>query len=185
MNIKKTMTNSTILAAAVAFLGLGVAPLQGQAEETDTRAMGNDSDLVSTLRAEGLTVFADLLIASDLADDFADEEALTFFVPTNAAFAEIASGVVEGTENARDAVFHLTAKGTTKGLDAMEDREQVKTLRPFGAVGGLTLERGEMGHTMVKDPDQSARLVGEPIWVGNHVIHVIDEVLLPAADESY
>ncbi|MDX1388874.1 MAG: fasciclin domain-containing protein [Acidobacteriota bacterium] len=168
----------SITAAVALILLLALAsPLRGQELAKKDTAM--DSDLISTLDAEGLTVFADLVEAAELADDLEREDALTLFVPHNAAFARVPEDVVKGSDHARAAVLHLTTTGTTGVLSVLDGSEHATSLRPFGPVGGLTVELGEDGRLSVRDTDQRANVIGEAVMVDDHMLYVIDEVLLP------
>ncbi|MDX1395405.1 MAG: fasciclin domain-containing protein [Gemmatimonadota bacterium] len=166
----------TAVVGLILFLTLA-SPLRGQEMAEKDVAVG--SDLISTLDDEGLTVFADLVEAADLADDLEGEDALTLFVPHNAAFARVPEDVVKGSDHARAAVLHLTTTGTTGVLSVLDGSEHAMSLRPYGPVGGLTVELGEDGRISVRDTDQRANVIGEALMVDEHMLYVIDEVLLP------
>lgn len=136
------------------------------------------SELVQTLRQADLTVYADLVEAAGLEDELAREDALTLFVPTNAAFASVPQDVVKGPDASRDAVQHVALKGT---LDLMAE-PATTSLQPFATVGGLSVERTEDGTIRIRDSDQSAGIIGDPIKAGPHTIYRIDTALLPARD---
>lgn len=170
----------------VAALSLVVlAPATLSAQDMGERTMSNERSqgLVEALRAEDLTVYASILEASGLAASFSDDEPLTFFVPTNTAFADVAEDAVQGEQAARDVVSYLTVKGRVAApWDA--DPQVLESIDPLVALRGISLKTDDEGRAVVADPNESAH-VGRTLEIGPHVIHVIDGVLLPAADAMH
>lgn len=171
---------TSLIAGALLF---GAAPADAQEEEVSEMAMEKDeaTQLIDALEREDLTVFARFLEAANLEDDLAGDEKLTFFVPRNAAYNAIAAENLKGVENARAHVFHLTSEDTETYFTLLQDddaEEDLDNLRPFGEVGSVSLELKD-GRMVLRDTDQTAYIIGDPIRVGDHVIHVIDTVLLP------
>lgn len=170
-------------AAILSLVAMTTATLSAQDMGERTMSNTESQTLVEALRAEDLTVFADLLEASGLAASFSDDEPLTFFAPTNAAFADVAEDAVEGEEEARKVVSYLTAKGRIETA-ADAESEAVESIGALVALRGISVMSDEDGRVVVSDPDESA-YVARTLTVGPHVIHVIDGVLLPAADAMH
>lgn len=167
-----------LVAAGLLAVASGVSA-QERAMDTKQDMAYEGTDLVQTLRQADLTAYADLVEAAGLEDDLAREDALTIFVPTNAAFAAVPEGVVKGPDASRRAVQHVALKGT---LDMAGEWESV-SLQPFETVGGVSVERAEDGSIRIRDSDQTAGLVGDPIEAGPHIIiYPIDTALLPERD---
>jgi uncharacterized surface protein with fasciclin (FAS1) repeats len=134
------------------------------------------SDIVSTAKAAGS--FGTLLAAVEaagLADTLRSPGPFTVFAPTDAAFAKL-------------------PKGTVEGLLAPAAREKLKTILAYHVVAGRVLSKDLLptheAPTLAGVPVVfglkvgSASVVQADVPCSNGVIHVIDEVLLPPAPST-
>lgn len=169
-----------LVAAGLLAAANGVSAQERAMDRTQEMAY-EGTELVEMLREADLSVYADLVEAAGLEDDLAREDALTLFVPTNAAFANIPADVVKGVDAARRAVQHVALKGT---LDANEEAEST-SLQPFATVGGVSVVRADDGTIEVRDSDQVAHILGDAIEAGPHLIYRIDTALLPERDSMH
>lgn len=147
--------------------GEGGAPAAGLQDIVDTAvAAGNFSELAKALAAAGLV------------DALKGEGPFTVFAPTDAAFAafEKANPGVLGklTEEELTAVltYHVVAGAAVKST-ALKD-EQV-----FVTLGGSPLLIDTTGGVKASD----AKVTTADVEASNGVIHVIDKIMLPPADD--
>lgn len=133
------------------------------------------ASIADTAAANNLTQLTGALTKADLVGAVTEAEDVTVFAPTNEAFeaiAEVAAGLsVEELTNIL--TYHVVA-GTVAYSTELESGE-VPTLN--GA--NVKVEVSESG---VKIND--ATVVVADVLVANGVVHVIDKVLLPAADNA-
>jgi uncharacterized surface protein with fasciclin (FAS1) repeats len=132
-------------------------------------------NIVETAREAG--TFETLLTAVDaagLGDTLADGGPFTVFAPTDAAFAALPQGTVQGLladppALARVLTYHVVP-GRITSAQITHDSEQ-KT------VEGRVLTIARNGGVTVND----ANVIQADVEAENGVIHVIDRVLIPAA----
>lgn len=143
------------------------APAQAQYGETA-------NDIVDVAAEAGS--FSTLLAAAEaagLVETLRGEGPFTVFAPTDAAFAALPEGTVEGLLEDPEALreillFHVVAGEVTSS--------QVVNLSEAETVQGGMLSISVMdGTVMIND----ARVVTADVEASNGVIHVIDSVLLP------
>ena len=133
--------------------------------------------------AECTTVFA-LVEAAGLTEALADKERYTLFAPTDAAFAALPEEVVaallkpENVDALRKVLLHHVVDGGVTAFAALglataagDEGAAVApldgvTLRVRATAGGLTVDGAQ-----VTRPD---------VLLGNAVVHVVDQVLVPA-----
>jgi uncharacterized surface protein with fasciclin (FAS1) repeats len=132
-------------------------------------------NIIETAREEG--TFQTLLTAVDaagLGETLADGGPFTVFAPTDAAFAALPRGTVQGLLDdppalARVLTYHVVP-GRIPSAEIAHDREE-KT------VEGSVLKIVVNGGVIVND----ATVIQADVEAENGVIHVIDRVLIPAA----
>ena len=134
------------------------------------------SDIVSTAKAAGS--FGTLLIATEFAGLVGTLQSpgpFTVFAPTDAAFAKLPKGTVEGllAPAARERLRTLLASHVVSG------RVLSKDLLPSS--GAMTLAATTVSFGLKVG---NANVVTADILCSNGVIHVIDEVLTPASRAS-
>ena len=136
-------------------------------------------DIVDTAVAAGqFKTLAAALQAADLVDALKGKGPFTVFAPTDAAFAKLPKGTVEGLlkPEAKGALtgiltYHVVA-GSVEAADVVK-LSNAATLN--GQRVDITLKDGGV---LV----DGAKVVATDIHCSNGVIHVIDSVILPASD---
>lgn len=155
------------LAVALALAPMAVSAQTKQSDIVDTAvAAGSFNTLVAAVKAAGLV------------DALKGTGPFTVFAPTDAAFAKLPAGTVETLlkpENKDKLVAILTyhvVSGKVMAADVVKLKE-AKTLQ--GGSAKITVKDGKV---MV----DGANVVKTDIVTSNGVIHVIDAVILPAAN---
>ncbi len=136
-----------------------------------------EKDIVDTAVGAGsFKTLASALQAADLVDALKGDGPFTVFAPTDAAFSKLPQGTVETLlkpENKQQLVDVLTyhvAKGKVPA-------SQVVKLTGVKSLNGQQIDiKAADGHVTV----DSAKVIKADIMCSNGVIHVIDEVILPA-----
>ncbi len=168
--IRRPLTRSMFLAAAVAAVALGAMP----APAADMAAP--KKDIVDTAVAAGsFKTLATALQAAGLVETLKGKGPFTVFAPTDAAFAKLPAGTVEGLlkpENkaklASILTYHVVA-GNVKAADVVKLTE-AKT------VNGQSVKISVANGGVKVD---GANVVTTDIAATNGTIHVIDAVILP------
>ena len=156
----------SIAAAAVLTLGIGAA----QAGKTPQK------DIVDTAVAAGsFNTLATALKAAGLVDTLKGKGPFTVFAPTDAAFAKLPAGTVEGLlkpENKSKLVSILTYHVVSGSVPS----SQVVKMTSAKTVEGQSVKISmKDGNVMV----DNAKVVSADVMASNGVIHVIDSVILP------
>ncbi|NBC10990.1 MAG: fasciclin domain-containing protein [Planctomycetes bacterium] len=182
------MFKTTLLAiAGVAALTLGATYVPTASANCGACDMGTDHEHEKEAKtivdiAAGDERFSTLVAAvkaAGLTDALSGEGPLTVFAPTNEAFAALPEGTLEELlkpENKDKLTSILTyhvAEGKVKA-------EKVVTMSEVPTLQGQTVKVEASGDG-VKLND-SANVIKTDIMASNGVIHVIDAVLLPAAE---
>lgn len=151
--------------AAIALLA--VAP-------TSASAQSPDKDIVETAVAAGsFTTLAAALEAADLVEVLQGDGPFTVFAPTDAAFAKLPEGTVEGLLADKEALtsvltYHVVA-GEVMAADVvgMSSAETVN-----GAALSIEVRDGKVYVA-------GAEVTTTDVRASNGVIHIIDSVMLP------
>jgi uncharacterized surface protein with fasciclin (FAS1) repeats len=158
---------ASIMAAAVAAVGLTFGSVETRAAQKDIVETAVDAGKFKTLAAA--------LSAADLVDTLKGRGPFTVFAPTDEAFAKLPAGTVENLlkpENKDQLVAILTyhvVPGKVMAADVVKLKE-AKT------VNGKMLDIETKGNAvMVND----AKVTATDIGASNGIIHVIDTVILP------
>ena len=138
------------------------------------------ADIVDTAVAAGsFNTLVAAVQAAGLEDTLRGEGPFTVFAPTDDAFAALPEGTVESLlqpDNKDQLVsiltYHVVA-GKTKSTDLAGQSVSVATVN-----GADVAVDGTDGVTV-----NGANVVQADIWASNGVIHVIDAVIMPPADE--
>ncbi len=166
------MNRITPLAVAVAS-AVCFSPFAARADGNESRATASVKDIVDTAVAAGSfqTLIA-AVKAAGLVDTLKGEGPFTVFAPTDAAFAKLKTGTVEGLLEpaARERLTTILAFHVVSG------RVLSKSLLPTSQATTLAGQRVSFGLKV-----GSASVIQADILCSNGVIHVIDEVLLPSA----
>lgn len=141
-----------------------------------TTAHAQSKDIVDTAVANGsFKTLAAALQAAGLVDTLKGKGPFTVFAPTDAAFAKLPAGTVEGLlkpENKSKLVSILTYHVVPGSVMAA----QAATMPSAKTVNGASLTIHAMGGKVMVD---NATVTTADIAASNGVIHVIDTVILP------
>ena len=128
---------------------------------------------------EDFSTLVAALDAAGLVDTFAGEGAFTVFAPTNAAFDALPEGTVAAL--LEDPQGALTDILTYHVVDGVVLAETVVTLDSADTLNGAAITIAVVdGGVVLND---RVNVTATDIKATNGVIHVIDAVLLPPADE--
>ena len=169
------MRTSVKLASLLAALGLFVAACGGDAEETTTTtAPAALKDIVDTaVEAGSFTTLVIAVEAAGLVDTLKGEGPFTVFAPTDAAFAALPEGALDGLladiPALTDVLLYHVVPGKVMAAEVV-NLSSATTVQ--GSDLTITVEDGAV---MIND----ALVVTADIETSNGVIHVIDAVLLP------
>ena len=152
-------------------------------------AMYADKNIVeNAMNSADHTTLVAAVQAAGLVETLQGEGPFTVFAPTNAAFEALPEGTVEDLlkpENKEQLTKVLTCH--VVAADAMSDA--IKGMidddggeHPVPTVGGCTLQATYDGDTIMLEDERgrTATVTIADVDQSNGVIHVIDEVLLPA-----
>ena len=137
-----------------------------------------DQDIVDIAVADGrFTTLVAAVQAAELVDTLKSEGPFTVFAPTDDAFNKLPDGTIEALLNdiptLTDILLYHVVPGKVMAAD-------VVTLSSADtALGKPVAIRVENGNVFVND----AQVIITDVEASNGVIHVIDTVLLPPADE--
>ncbi len=143
-------------------------------------AGGNDSkkyskkDIVETAIAAGtFTTLATALTEADLVSALQGEGPFTVFAPTDAAFAKLPKGTVEGLLKDKEALKNILLYHVVSGKVAAETvvgLDKAETLS-----GANVMIKVKDGSVFIND----SKVTTADVYASNGVIHIIDTVLLP------
>lgn len=166
----------SLSAALLLFAALGFAPSHSTAHSSNDPQVSQTHTIVQIAAADGrFDTLVAAVKATGLAETLSGNGPFTLFAPTDAAFAALPAGTVESLlrpENQDQLVsiltYHVIA-GRIKAGDLLATGSAKTALGqslPFGlSIGGATI-------------------VQTDITAENGIIHVIDAVLLPPADDA-
>jgi uncharacterized surface protein with fasciclin (FAS1) repeats len=139
---------------------------------SEAAAMG---DIVETAQAAGgFTTLLTAVEAAGLVDTLKGEGPFTVFAPTDAAFAALPAGTIEALLADTEALTEILLYHVVPG---QVTADQVIQLDSAQTVEGSTITiRVEDGTVFIND----AQILTTDILTSNGVIHVIDQVILPA-----
>jgi transforming growth factor-beta-induced protein len=138
-------------------------------------------DIVDTAVADGrFTTLVAAVQAAELVDTLKSEGSFTVFAPTDDAFAKLPAGTVEDLlkpENKQaltDILLYHVVSGKVMAADVVGLTSATTVLGKDVAI------KVDMGNVYLND----AQVIITDIETSNGVIHVIDTVILPPADEA-
>ena len=138
-------------------------------------------DIVDTAVADGrFTTLVAAVQAADLVDTLKGEGPFTVFAPTDDAFAALPEGTVanlllpENKQALTDILLYHVVSGKVMAADV------VNLTNATTVLGKDVTVKVDMGNVYIND----AKVIITDIETSNGVIHVIDTVLLPPADED-
>ena len=138
-------------------------------------------DIVDTAVADGrFTTLVAAVTAAELVDTLKGEGPFTVFAPTDDAFAKLPAGTVEelvkpeNKQKLTDILLYHVVSGKVMAADVVGLTSATTVLGKDVAI------KVDMGNVYVND----AKVIITDIETSNGVIHVIDTVLLPPAEEA-
>lgn len=157
-----------VAAAALAVVGLiAVSPLSADHH--------GKKDIVDTAVAAGqFTTLAAALKAAGLVDTLKGKGPFTVFAPTDAAFAKLPAGTVEGLLKDKAKLTKILTYHVVPGKVLAAD---VVKLKEAKTVEGSTVKIDTTSGVKVNN----ASVVKTDVEASNGVIHVIDTVIMPAS----
>ena len=171
---------SRLVSLLIAVLGLVVLSAPASAQYGGTSPRMDEKDIVDTaISAGSFKTLVAAVQAAGLVETLKGEGPFTVFAPTDEAFAKLPAGTVEELlkpEN-RAKLQAILTYHVVPGRLLAEDVVGLKSART--AQGQEVMISLKDGAAMVDD----ARIVETDIMASNGVIHVIDAVILPQADE--
>jgi transforming growth factor-beta-induced protein len=180
-NIAYVVSTFMVLALVLAACAPAATPEptpEPTAEPTE-EPMPEEQTIVDIAVADGrFTTLVAALQAADLAETLAGEGPFTVFAPTDDAFAKLPEGTVEALLEDIPALTDILLYHVVSGEVLAEDvvmLEEAETL-----LGENVSIRVEDGNVYIND----SMVVITDIMASNGVIHVIDTVLLPPAEEE-
>ena len=140
---------------------------------TPALAGGHSKDIVDTAVAAGsFNTLATALTAAGLVDTLKGEGPFTVFAPTDAAFAALPAGTVEGLLADIPALTKVLTYHVIAGKVMSTDlSEGLKAATVEGSEVTITLEGGPKVN--------GATISAADVMASNGVIHIIDAVILP------
>jgi uncharacterized surface protein with fasciclin (FAS1) repeats len=157
-----------VAAAALAVVGLiAVSPLSADHH--------GKKDIVDTAVAAGqFTTLAAALKAAGLIDTLKGKGPFTVFAPTDAAFAKLPAGTVEGLLKDKAKLTKILTYHVVPGKVLAAD---VVKLKDAKTVEGSTVTIDTSNGVKINN----ATVVKTDVEASNGVIHVIDTVIMPAS----
>src|SRR5262245_1070581 len=184
------------LAAAAAALALGavaVTPTLAQMKEQTVTVGGapmypSKNIVQNAVNSKDHTTLVAAVKAAGLVDTLQTPGPFTVFAPTNAAFAKLPKGTVDGLlrpEAKEKLVAVLTyhvVPGRLSAKDLMDAAKQNGGKASFKTVEGETLSVASMGNTLTITDSKggTSKVTIQNVFQSNGVIHVVDSVLLPS-----
>lgn len=162
------MRRISFLMVLLALLVVAVAP-----------AVAQETDIVDTAVADGrFTTLVAAVQAAGLVDTLKSEGPFTVFAPTDDAFAALPEGTVEGLLNDIPALTDILLYHVVSGA--------VDSTTVVGLESATTVQGSDISITVNDDGvflNDSIQVIITDIQTSNGIIHVIDGVLLPPADD--
>lgn len=164
--------NLTLFTLCIALLALLASPVLAAPPQQ------SDADIVDTAIADGrFTTLVTAVEAAGLVDTLKSEGPFTVFAPTDDAFAALPEGTVEALLNDIPALTDILLYHVVAGEVMAAD---VVNLSSATTVQGSDVTITVEGDTVrIND----AQVIITDIETSNGVIHVIDAVILPPAEE--
>ncbi|MBX2817320.1 MAG: fasciclin domain-containing protein [Saprospiraceae bacterium] len=165
-------------------LSLASTPSQAQC---NSNSKGHQSIVDIAIGSDVHTTLVSALKAADLVETLAGDGPFTVFAPTNAAFAHLPAGTVDGLLKPSNKgqlqsvlTYHVIAGkfDARKVIAAIEDSAGQAVLETVQ--GGKIKARLNRGHVVLEDENGNISTVTATDLEGsNGIIHVVDAVVLP------
>ncbi len=181
--LRKTLLTAGTAVALTAGTAFADNPMVGGA------AMFADKTIVeNAVNSADHTTLVAAVQAAGLVETLSGPGPFTVFAPTNAAFENLAAGTVEDLlkpENKDALTTVLTCHVVAADAMSMAIKGMIDDdggMHPVETVGGCMLQASYEGDTVMLEDERGrvAEVTIADVDQSNGVIHVIDEVLLPA-----
>jgi uncharacterized surface protein with fasciclin (FAS1) repeats len=179
----KNLQIPTFALAALAVLTLAAVPSAlacGTCGCTPNTAASAQPDIVDTAVAAGqFETLVAAIQAAGLVDALKGEGPYTVFAPTDAAFAALPEGALEGLLVNPEALAQVLLYHVVEG--------EVTSADVVNLSSATTLQGQDVHITVEGDTVRinGANVVAVDVAASNGVIHVIDSVILPSASDSH
>jgi len=161
-----TVAASSILVAVSAIAGNYGAGKDGDKQVAQQQAQAASMDIVDTAVAAGsFATLVQAIQAAELVDTLKGKGPFTVFAPTDAAFAKLPPGTVEALLKDKAKLTKVLTYHVVSGeMDAAAVMEKQDL---------ITVEGSDLAVSNIK-------ISKTDIYTSNGIIHVVDEVLIPA-----
>ena len=167
---------------AVALTGNAHSQCQWSEKAQPTTAPASGYDIVDVaLEAGSFKTLVTAAAAAGLVDALKSEGPLTVFAPTDEAFGKLPAGTVDELlkPQNRDKLAAILKYHVIQGR--VDRKTAVRVGRADTLLEGKSLEIQNAGSTVTVN---DAKVIKADVFARNGVIHVIDSVLLPSAEEE-
>lgn len=146
--------------------------------EDNSKPSAKKNIVAVAVDAGSFNILAKALTEAGLVDALQADGPFTVFAPTDAAFAKLPEGTLDGLLKDKEALKEILLYHVVKGEVTSE---QVVNLDKATTLAGKDLHiKINDGRVMIN----SATVTTADVDASNGVIHVIDEVLIPSASKS-
>lgn len=159
-----------ILFGLLAVTLIAQSPLQAHGHEK-----GKNDIVTVAVEAGNFTTLAKALTAAGLVDALKGKGPFTVFAPTDEAFAKLPKGTLESLLKDKEALKNILLYHVVSG--SVTSAEVVK-LKNAETLSGQSVKISVKGDKVMID---KSSVTAVDIAASNGVIHVIDQVLIPAA----
>jgi len=175
MRVGTSMVFTSLIGVSVAFAYGEAAKESGTAAATTAAVSANAADIIGTATAAGsFKTLLTAIAAADLTDVLKGKGPFTVFAPTDAAFAKLPAGTLDSLLKDKE---KLTAILKYHVVPGQVTAAQVTKLSAAKTLEGQDLAIASRDGVTVN----GAKVVKADVMASNGVIHVIDQVLVPAA----
>jgi len=168
---------ASILSSAFLSLALGTAVLASHSVAGEKKS--DQKDIVETAVAAGsFNTLAKALTVAGLVETLKSEGPFTVFAPTDEAFAKIPESTLTALLNDKEQLTKVLLYHVVSGKVMSTDVVKIKSAKTVeGSEAKITVD----GEAVMVD---NAKVVSADIEASNGVIHVIDSVIMPPAEQT-
>lgn len=176
-----------LLLTGAALLSLGLAACEGEPDAGNNQAAATGEKGFDAFEdADGLSTAADLVEKAQLKEMLEGPGSYTLFAPSNQAFEAVPEDqrkALESDEGRPQLVAllrqhmasgYFTVEDMSKAVESGQGRVELASL----GVAPIPV-RTEGGALVLGQGDGAARIVGQPVTVGNSIVYRIDKLLPP------
>jgi uncharacterized surface protein with fasciclin (FAS1) repeats len=193
MKLSRTIVPAAVAAAALAFAAVAATPTFAQMKEQTVTVGGSPmypskNIIQNAVNSKDHTTLVAAVKAAGLVETLQGPGPFTVFAPTNAAFAKLPKGTVEGLlkPEMKEKLAAVLTYHVLPGRLAIKDLWDAST-KAKGKVKMKTVEGEELTFefkgqqlTIWDSKGNASRVTIQNVFQSNGVIHVVDTVLLPS-----